>query len=164
MTTKDYKREQEELEKTIQKMRDHLEAHKPIFRTALEYGLMYSKEEYEFSKHFDDKARMYRVGYAYGPYTVDAVYLDLYLGESDSIIRDVGPIIEEMREHPRYKFDRVADYIEMGWTGWRFDYTGGPKDGIKASLLIRVWFESSNKCKKVGTGEFEEKMRVECEE
>ena len=33
-----------------------------------------------------------------------------------------------------------------------------------STLKVRAWFEQSTKCKRVGTGEFEEVMEVVCEE
>ena len=164
MDTEEYVKEKADLEKEINIMREHLENHKPIFRTAIEYGLTFSKNRHI---SYGEKKRGYRIGYAGGSGTVRCVYLDLFLAEDDSIIKDVGPIIEEMKEHPRYKFYEETDYIEMGWKGWDFRYTNGDERKelyMLPKFLVRAFFEEATKCRKVCTGEFTEVMKTECEE
>jgi len=148
----------EEQERTHESERDFLKRHKPLFRTAIEYGNMFShndKWEYPITKRRAD------VTFAVGSGLINCVALNLYLGPEDSIIKDVGPIIEELKEHPYLKFKAESDYIENGWKGWDFSMETNPGT---AQLKVRAFFESSNKCKKVGTGKFEEIMEIQCEE
>ena len=137
------------------KDRKHLENHRPLFRTAMEYGLMFSKNNRGFCGQERGSDSNYTVGFN----TINCVSLNLSLGKSDSIIKDVGPIIEDLKEHPYLKFLGEQDYVEVGWKGWKFRHkeTGG-------ELLVRAWFENTTKCKKVGTGKFDEVMEVVCEE
>jgi len=145
-----------EQEERFQKERAFLEKHKPLFRTAMEYGCMFSKNHDDSYPHIK---RASSITFACGGITIDAVALDLYLGEDDSIIKDVGPIIEDLKEHPQLKFLEDTEYLEMGWKGWDFR-----RRDNGARLLVRAWFEQSTKCKKVGTGKFKEVMEVICEE
>jgi len=138
-----------------------LKAHKPLFQIAMEYGYYFShKNEHDWS----DKDRATTMCFAMGGGTINCLALDLHLGENDSIIKDVGPIIEDLKEHPHLKFRETSDYIDAGWKGWDFDLKNGNGTSPKASLKVRAWFETSTKCKKVGTGKFEEKMKIVCEE
>ena len=149
----------EEQERTHESERDFLKRHKPLFRTAIEYGNMFShndKWEYPITKRRAD------VTFAVGSGLINCVALNLYLGPEDSIIKDVGPIIEELKEHPYLKFKAESDYIENGWKSW--DFNMKTILGLPATLKVRAFFEASTKCKKVGTGKFEEIMEVQCEE
>jgi hypothetical protein len=158
------------MEESIIRMREHLAFHKPLFRTAIEYGLMFSKIAYDYSSaDFNSQD----ITYACGLGTIHCVSLNLRLGKNGSIIRDIGPIIEEMKEHSHYVFDKEDEYIEGGWKSWNFRYigNGAKKNGkeeynlhMLPQLMIRCFFENAIKCRKVGTGKFEEIMEVICEE
>ena len=161
---------EERMEENIIRMREHLASHKPLFRTAIEFGLMFSKIAYDYWKtDFNSQDIIYACGLG----TIHCVCLNLRLGKDGSIIRDVGPVIEEMKEHPYYAFEKEDEYIEGGWKSWNFRYIGnGAKKNEKGKydlymlplLMIRCFYENAIKCQKVGTGKFEEIMKVVCEE
>ena len=155
-TYEDAVKKQEEIHKSE---RDFLKRHEPLFCIAAKYSNMFShndKWEYPIKKRRAD------VSFAVGISLINCVALNLYLGPEDSIIKDIGPIIEELKEHLYLKFKTESDYIENGWKGWDFSMETIP--GSHATLKVRAFFEASIKCKKVGTGKFEEIMEIQCEE
>ncbi len=107
--------------------------------------------------------------YASGIGTINCFSINLRLGENDTITKDVAFILDELMNHPDLEFECEDDYIDMGWRGWKFKYIGWHKRSLhwlrksEPRLLLRAWFEQSTKCKKVGTGKFEEVMEVVCE-
>ena len=150
-----YKDAEKEILEKHQDELNQLKKHKPLFKIAMEYGLMYSKNHqgiWSEEKSSDSS-------FALGTGTINCLSLNLSLDKDGSIIRDIGPIIEELKEHPRLKFIKEHDFIEAGWKGWKFQHKE-----TEGNLLVRVWFENSRKCKKVGTGEYEEIMEVVCED
>lgn len=147
-----------ELEEQQEKERSRLKKQKPLFRLAMEYGSMFS-HNHDLEYISDVKERSSQMTYAVGSSTIDCVALDLYLEPSDDMTRDVGPIIEELKDHPRLKLIGDNDYIEVGWKGWEFRYRDF---GVDEKFLVRAWFGSSKSCKVVGTGEFKEVKKVVC--
>jgi len=141
---------------------EKLKAHKPLFQIAMEYGCRFSHQH----KHsFGDTHRASNMIFALGGGTIDCLALDLYLGEEDTINKDIAFIVEELKEHPRLEFTGDGEYLEMGWKSWNFKLKGGKAIGYSLPLLkVRAWFESSKKCRKVGTGKFEEVMEVVCDD
>ena len=135
-----------------------LKAYEPLFVLAMHYGHIFSdKTEWEYG----EKTRCFDLTFALGPSTINCLALNLRLGENDSTIRDIGPIIEEMKEDPRLIFHEECEYIAIGWTGWNFKTEEGYGKPI---LKVRAFFENATKCRKVGTGKFEETMELICEE
>ncbi len=140
--------------------RKTVELYKPLVRTAIEFACKFSKNH---KRNWGDKTRGSDLSFALGFNSINCLSLNLRLAEKDSIAKDVGPLIEELSDHPRLEFKEDAEYIEMGWVGWSFKLKG-KFNGHTPELLVRAWFENATACKKVGTGEFEEKMKVVCEE
>ncbi len=152
----------EEAVKALQK--DHedetqfLEGHKPLFPIAEKYANIFSENH---QARYVSKDRSSGVGFALGSGTINCLYLDLRLGEGDSTIKYVGPIIEDLKEHPDIEFIEKCEYIEMGWMGWDFKLKSS---SVLIIFKVRAWFGNTTKCKLVGTGRFDEIMEVQCEE
>ena len=68
-----------------------------------------------------------------------------------------------MKEDPNLVFHQECKYIDAGWTGWDFK-TKVKRKHKNPILKVRAFFEYATKCKKVGTGKFEETMELICEE
>ena len=137
---------------------EFLELHKPLFPIAEKYANIFSENH---QSRYGLKERSSEIVFASGTGTINCLSLNLNLGEGDSTIKDVGPIIEDLKEHPDIEFVGECDYLEVGWIGWNFKLKATKKPII---LKVRAWFENTTKCKKVGTGKFEEVMEVQCEE
>ena len=147
-------RHQEELER--------LRAHKPLFQIAMEMGCRFSLNHDPIGQQ-----RASTMTFSLGIGTINCLALDLRLGPNDSILKDVGPIVEALREHPVLEERGETEYLEMGWKGWDFRLKPpqpNQSNAHEAQLKVRVWFKNSRKCRLVGTGEYEEKMKLMCEE
>ena len=153
------------LEEELEYQRDRMKkihAHSPLFLIATEYGREFTNN---IGWDHSTPERQFDITYAWGTGVINAVALNLRLGEQDTITKDVWPIVEEIMEDPRLEFKEDCEYIEMGWKGWNFLLrTANGNNDFRPTLKIRAWFEKSIKCKKVGTGKFEEVMEVVCEE
>ena len=104
-----------------------------------------------------DYCRYSTVGWSWGSGVIGGIAVHLHLGKEDSLFKDVGPIIEELRERFEAGEESFSAEEYFTWKQYKF------KNGI-AELTVRVWPEKSTKCKLVPTGEFEEKYKIECEE
>lgn len=150
-----YKSIMRDLVKENQEAIKELEEHQPFFE-------IIEKLAEEFSPNHEcdyiSKKRSSQIGYAQGIGTVQALYLDLRMAKDDTIALDIKHIVNQLKLNKLLKFTRKAEYVEMGWIGWKFEIPD-----TKARLLVRAWFENSTRCRKEGTGEFEEKMQVVCQ-
>lgn len=138
----------------------HLDKHRPLFSIGKRIAEKWSNQhEKNYNTNETMKQRYSDITYAVGSSTINCLSVNLRLGSEDSIIKDVGPEIEDLRNDKRFEFIEDSQYLEMGWKGWRFKYkeTGG-------ILLVRAWFEKSTKCELKGTGKFEEIKELVCEE
>jgi hypothetical protein len=148
--------------KECDKLMETVSSYKPLIHIAWEFGLRFSKNENSYWDVAKDE-RCVSMNYAQGIGTIEGLSLNLYLSENDSIIRDVGPIIESLKEHPKLSFVKRQDYEEIKWRGWEFVLKTNEKE-IKPTLLVRAWYERAKKCNLVGTGRFEEIKEMVCEE
>jgi hypothetical protein len=151
-----------EQKEECEKLMETVVAYKPLILIAWEYGLRFSKNENSCWNVAKDE-RCVDMNYAQGMGTIGGLSLNLYLSENDSIIRDVGPIIESLKEHHKLSFVERRDYGDMNWRGWEFALKTNEKKP-KPTLLVRAWYERSKKCKLIGTGKFEEIKEMVCEE
>ena len=142
------------------KRRVIVELYRPLVKTGIEFSCKWSKTH---KRNWEAKHRYSDLNFAIGLGTINCLGLNLHLGKTDSITKDVGPIIEELMEHPHFQEPTSNDNPQYGFVGWEFR-ARGKFNGHHPSLLVRAWFKESDKCKTVGTGEFEEKMKVVCEE
>ena len=141
-------------------------ATKPLFDIAAKILPMWSLNTDSYA---GKGKRAAYLSYTSGIGTINCLSINLYLGENDTITDDIALILDELMNHPDLEHHGDNDYIEMGWKGWDFKYTGWHKRSlhwlrdVEPRLLLRAWFENSTKCKKVGTGKYEEIMEVVCE-
>jgi len=142
-----------------------IKRYEPLFEIVHEYA-----EKFSENHQHDGNKRHSDLTFALNSGTINALSLNLYLAPDDKIIKDIGWIVEELKDSAKFEFIKEGDYIEIGWKGWRFKfkdkYMGEESNSpvIYPEFLLRVWFGNSRHCKKVGTGKFEEVMKVECEE
>jgi len=138
--------------------RIQLKKYQPLFLLLHRYGDLFSKNH----KYSSDGTRFSYIIYATGIATISCITLDLHMGKKDSILLDIMPIVDDIKGLDNVEFTERSDYEEMKWAGWNFKYyISEEKDYVH--FKIRAFFEYTTKCKVVGTGKFEEKLKVVCE-
>ena len=153
---------QETLKKHTEEI-ENLKRYKPIFSYAKGISSFWSEKEYGYLR----KERSVGMSFALGLNTIHCFSLDLYLGKSDSLTKDIGRFLTILRDNPDFQeIEGESEHIDIGWKAWKFKYLPGkhgnddyPQYPI---LMIRAWFEGSELCKKVPTGKLIEEMKVIC--
>jgi hypothetical protein len=118
----------------------------------------------------DDKQERYWQVYVYIDYFSEPyISLDLYLGKNDSIGRNVSPIIEHLENNFYWSRKSDSDNPESFQKTIIFTHIGKfYKNHYKSKryieLKIYLHLKNSGKCVQVPTGEFTEKMKLECKE
>jgi hypothetical protein len=136
---------------------EQVHRYRQLFGIAHEFGEMFSTNH---GRGRDERApRASCIMMALGTGTIDALALDLHMGMYDTMAVDIKPIVDGLKEHEGLEYVGERSYIEMGWIGWLFR----DKD-TKAQLLVRAWFVLAKVCSVEGTGEYEEKKRLVCED
>ncbi len=153
-----YEEAVKDLQKNHENETQFLERHKPLFPIAEKYANIFSENHED---RYASKDRNSDITFALSGGTINCLSLNLRLGEGDSIIKYVGPIIEDLKEHPDIEFIEKCEYLEIGWMGWDFKLKSSSALTI---FKVRAWFGNTTKCKLVGTGKFDEIMEVQCEE
>ncbi|MFH1634073.1 MAG: hypothetical protein ABIG63_08690 [Chloroflexota bacterium] len=154
-------------EQTRQKDRmDYLQRCKPWFRVGMEYACQFSHNHIvDYSDKRTERASLVSFNQEVG--SIRGVIVHLYLGKADTLTRDVGPIIEILiNDHPDLKGGDGDDFVGIKARTWEFMHKRKTDSGDlwEVVLTVRAHYEAAEKCKLVGTGEFEEKMKLECEE
>lgn len=152
-----------EIKKDIDNYNAHFRRHKDLIALASDVAVKWSSN-HDQNKDPNGDGRSSDITYARGFSTIDAVSLNLYLGPNDSL-QDVQLFIDSHLSDALDKMEMGepsrSDYVEMKWSAWTWSI--GPWDE-KTKFMVRAWFEKSTKCTMVGTGKFEEVMKVECQE
>jgi len=139
-----------------------LRGYRNLFEIATMYAEKFSDRHKPDGNNYNKTHKLRRSSLTYSQElgSIEALGLDLHLGEKDSIIKNVGWIVEELKSRPDLKFIKDHDYLDFKWKGWEFRAV----TNNKATLLIRAWFEHSTKCELRPTGETKEIMEVVCQE
>lgn len=158
----DFDQYQKDFAGSLKKKVQHWRDHKELVNGALDLAKQWSSVSGRYSSATeigDDAGRLCGVTYAEGIGTINCVSLDLYLGQNDSISKDVQLFIEQyiepfLEKHDlKYDHDSTNDYLK-----WKsFNYKNGNKE-----FMVRAWFAKSTKCKLIPTGEVKEIMEVVC--
>jgi hypothetical protein len=149
-----------EVERTIDSVREQYETYKPLLEAVFPVLWEWSNTHYSYGTARDERGRAVGLTYSPQPHSIAFAAIDLYLGPDDSITKDVALFAETYIEPiaTRMGLDHCEpdSYVGLGWSG--LVYRG---NGMR--LLVRGWFEGSNRCHVIGTGEMLEKQTVVCD-
>lgn len=148
------------MEKEMAHRRKFIEAYRSVFPIGNEIAQRWIRGK---------KGREAGTDLAYGVITVDCLCIDLYLVGSDDLLRDVEPMMDVLIDDPLFDYQGQSEYAEVGWKGWDFHYTGttlesrwGSDQNAPIKVKVRAWFENSQSCKVVETGEFKPVIKIMC--
>jgi len=88
---------------------------------------------------------------------VSEVTVEIYLSENESF-KAIQPLLDLVEENSNFRLIASGDLNHIIGRFWWFRY----KDG--GSLHITARADKSTKCRFVGSGEFQEKMKIVCED
>ena len=164
VTQKQYSDLKEEAEKTYNISIQRLNAYLPLLKIANDLCLQWSSNTtYVETDRYADTSYAFDIG------TIECLSINLYLAKSDSLKKDVGLILDNLYDNAEFEFMASSESIMIKWKSWRFNYLPTTykgkysNDGIHPQLMVRGFYEHSEQCRLLPTGEFTEVQKLVCD-